>query len=245
MKRERIVPSINHLLGALPRNIQQRMLKLCESEELPRGIVLCESGDLIRHVYFPTDGFIALAAIVGGGASVEVGLIGNEGMLGVPVALGVDTWPIRAIVRGAGRALRMSAAVFREELAQCSELRNHLGRYVYVLLAQLAQSAACTRFHLLEARVARCLLMTQDRAQTDHFHLTHVSLSEMLGVRRSGVTCAAGILQRKKLIQYARGEITVLDRKGLEQASCGCYGALTADYKRVLGNKAIAAERAA
>ena len=226
-------PVVNRLLGSLPRQARQRMLERCEPVELVFGTILSEPGEHIRHVYFPTTSFISLIAALEDQASLEVGLIGSEGMHGVSLALGVDTSPMRALVQGSGSAVRMSAAVFRGELEHGPALRRHLDRYIYVLLAQLAQTAACTCFHVLEARLARWLLMTHDRAHADHFYLTHALLSDMLGVRRSGVTRAAGELQRKKLIHYSRGDVTVLDRRGLEKASCECYAAVIADYERL------------
>jgi len=191
-------PVVNRLLEVLPRAIRQRMLQRCEPVELDFGVILSEAGEPIRHVYFPTGGFISLIAALQDQASLEVGLIGNEGMLGVSLVLGVDTSPMRALVQGSGSALRMPAAIFRGELERSQALRRNLDRYVYVLLAQLAQTAACTCFHVLEARLARWLLMTHDRAHADHFFLTHALLSNMLGVRRSGVTRAAGALQPRR-----------------------------------------------
>ena len=227
-------PVVNRLLEVLPRYIRQRMLQRCEPVELDFGVILSEAGEPIRHVYFPTGGFISLIAALQDQASLEVGLIGNEGMLGVSLVLGVDTSPMRALVQGSGSALRMPAAIFRGELERSQVLRRNLDRYIYVLLAQLAQTAACTCFHVLEARLARWLLMSHVRAHADHFFLTHALLSDMLGVRRSGVTRAAGALQHRKLIHYSRGDVTVLDRKGLEKASCECYAAVIADYDRLL-----------
>ena len=228
-------PVINRLLGALPHAAKRRVLQSCEPVELVFGTVLSQPGERIRHVYFPINGFISLVAALEGHPSLEVGLIGDEGMLGVSLALGVDISPMRALVQGSGSALRMTAATFVDELKRNAELRRSLGRYTYVLLAQLSQTVACTCFHVLDARMARWLLMTHDRAHADQFYLTHALLSEMLGVRRSGVTRAAGRLQRKKIIRYTRGHIAVLDRKGLEQAACSCYAAVTEDYNRLLG----------
>jgi CRP-like cAMP-binding protein len=162
-------------------------------------------------------------------------MVGNEGMLGIPLMLGVDISPLHALVQGSGRALRMDVALFRRELKNCPSLERELKLYAYVLMSQLAQTAACTRFHVVEARLARWLLMTQDRVHGNSFHLTHEFLGHMLGVRRVGVTKAATSLQRQALISYNRGEITVLDRTGLEAASCGCYHADQNTYDRVLG----------
>lgn len=224
----------NRLLAGLPRKDRERFVAGSEVVSLASGEVLCEPGRRIRHVYFPTDSFLSLAAPVDSRASLEVGLIGNEGMLGIPLVLGIDVSAQRGLVRGAGSALRMAAVAFHRELELSEALRGGINRYLYALMAQFAQTAACTRYHLLEARLARWLLMTADRAHSARFPLTHDFLADMLGVRRVGVTKAAGELRRKGLISYRRGQIAILDRQALKSASCGCYQAMKRTYDRFL-----------
>jgi CRP-like cAMP-binding protein len=228
-------PPANRLIEALPDRDRRRMLAGCATVHLTFADVLYAPGDAIEHVYFPTGSFISLIMPIDESASLEVGMVGDEGMFGTPLALGVDTSPVRAVVQGEGPALRMDAARFRRELARSPALRREMNLYVYVRMAQLAQTAGCTRFHVVEARLARWLLMTQDRAHSDKFHITQEFLAIMLGVRRVGVTKAASSLQSLGLIGYRRGDITVLDRRGLKAASCGCYKADRESYARVLG----------
>jgi CRP-like cAMP-binding protein len=215
----------NQLITRLPAPDRQRLMAVCEPVQLLLSQVLCERGEPTRHVWLPTTAFITLLAQVDGHPSLEVGMVGREGLLGAHLALGVDTVPLRALVQGAGAAWSVPASAFQRELGRSQALRGLLDRYLFVRLAQMATAAACLRFHLIGPRLARWLLMSQDRAHADTFHVTHEFLSGMLGVRRVGVTTAAGELQRLGLIHYHRGELRVLDRCGLERAACTCYAA--------------------
>jgi CRP-like cAMP-binding protein len=227
--------SSNHLLALLPRADRQRVGDACDVSELPFGEPLCQPGEPIRHVYFPTDSYISLITPNGATGSLEVGMVGSEGLFGVTLLLGVNKSGLLGLVQGSGQALRMTATRFRQIADDSKPFRRTLSRYLYVLTAQLAQTAACSRFHLVDARMARWLLMTHDRAHKATFRLTHEFLAYMLGVRRAGITEAAGRLQAKGLIRYARGELTVLDRAGLEGASCPCYRASRNSYEEYFG----------
>lgn len=224
----------NHLIELLPRRDRARLLAVCEPYELLLAEVLCEPGQATRHVYFPTEGFISLVVQIKDSPGLEVGMVGREGMLGAQLALGVSTAPVHALVQGTGQALRVGALAFRTELARSLPLQRTLNRYLYVLMAQQAASAACLRFHQIGPRLARWLLMSQDRAQSASFHVTHQFLAYMLGVRRVGITAAAGDLQRSGLISYHRGDLVVLDRAGLEAAACGCYASDQHAYASVM-----------
>jgi CRP-like cAMP-binding protein len=231
--------AVNRLLEELPRNTRGRFLRQCAQVSLDFGAVLCESDRSYRHVYFPLSGFISLVAAVGDHPPLEIALIGNEGMLGATLVLGIPQARLQGVVQGTGTALRMPATRFRRELRSSPALRKLMGRYLYVVLTQLSRSTVCTRFHQAEPRLARWLLLTHDRAHADQFHLTHQYLAGMLGLRRSAVTIAAGTLQRRKLIRYSRGKIEVLDRSGLEAACCDCYEAAIADYRRMFDLYAV------
>lgn len=224
----------NHLIATLPRADRLRLLARCEQVPLVLAEVMFEPGQTTRHVWFPIDGFVSLITLIDGSPGLEVGMVGREGLLGAHLALGVTKAPLRALVQGPGTAWRIGAAAFRAELARSKPLQRGLNRYLYVLMAQLAAATACLRFHQISPRLARWLLMSQDRAHADHFRVTHEFLAYMLGVRRVGVTAAAGALQRSGLIEYRRGELTVLDRTGLEAAACGCYAADRRSYAEVL-----------
>lgn len=214
----------NLALAALPHKEYQRLLTgLLEPVQLTYGQVLYEPAGQIGHVYFPTDCLVSLLTAVDNGRSLEVGMVGNEGMVGMPMVLGIGVSAVRALVQGSGTALRMTAARFRAEFRKNLPLQRALFHYTHLLMAQVSQTAACNRFHPAEARLARWLLMTSDRLRTDEFRLTHEFLAHMLGVRRVGVTKAASVLESKDLIDYSRGHIRILDRKRLEAASCLCY----------------------
>jgi CRP-like cAMP-binding protein len=230
------MPDVENLLIArLPHRERQRLLAMSELVQLQPGILLCEPGTPACHVYFPLDGFVALVTALGDLREIGVGMVGREGMVGAPLGIGVAATPMRALVQGEGAARRIAAGRFRRELALGKALHQALDRYLHIMMAQLATAAACTHFHLVGPRLARWLLMSADRAHADSFHLTHEFLARMLGVRREGVTHAAGELQQRALIRYHRGEIFVLDRPGLEAAACGCYAADRLVYDTLLG----------
>ena len=213
----------NLLLASLPDAESDDLMAQLTPVDLAFGEVLYEPGQAMRDVYFPLQGLVSLRTLVGSQLGLEVGMVGREGMVGIPLALEIAVSPVRALVQGTGTALRMKSAPFLKHLRQSAALRRELNRYTYVLMAQITQTAACNRFHVVEQRLARWLLMTHDRVLVNPFLLTQDFLSKMLGVRRVGVTKAARALQQSKLISYKRGNITILDRKGLENASCTCY----------------------
>ena len=215
--------SANQLLAAVPRPAYQRMLSGLEPVELSYGQVLYEPQELIRHVYFPVNCLVSLLTTVDKKRTLEVGMVGNEGMVGTPLVLGIGVSAVRALVQGSGTAMRMTAARFLAEFKKNIQLQRALFRYTHLLMAQVSQTAACNRFHKAEERLARWLLMTADRVHSEEFRLTHEFLAHMLGVRRVGVTKAASDLERRKLIDYSRGNIRILDRKRLEAAACTCY----------------------
>jgi len=219
----------NSLLAALPRGKSRGLQTGLERVTLTFGDVLLQPGEPISHVFFPDNSLVSLLTEEGKRA-VEVGLVGNEGMVGIPLALGVDISPVRAVVQGTGTAVRMKKSSFLRELRNHPTLRNRLLRYSHALMAQVTQISACNRLHDIEARLARWLLMTRDRLRSNQFELTHEFLGHMLGVRRVGITQAAGDLQRRKLITYTRGHIRILDARGLEATSCRCYQIVKALY---------------
>lgn len=230
----------NQLIQGLPRKDRLHLLQACDTVSINFGDVLCRRDEVYRQVYFPLTGFISLVTSLGRHPPLEMGMIGSEGMLGATLVLGVNSVPLHAVVQGTGTALRQSATQFRRQITNSPALERSLSRYLYVLLEQLSQTSACTRFHPVESRLARWLLMTHDRAHSDGFQLTHQYLADMLGVRRSGITVAAGVLQKNGLISYRRGDIRILDRRGLEAASCECYAAVVGAYAGVFGRPQMA-----
>ncbi len=229
-----MITAENHLFELLPGAERRRLLACAEPQQLQLSAVLCEAQRPAQHVFFPVDGFISLITPIEEHAGLEVGMVGREGMLGIQLGLGVSRTPWRAVVQGPGLVWRLEAAVFRAELLRSSPLRRLVHRYIHVRLVQLAGAAACLRYHQIGPRLARWLLMSQDRAHQPQFHVTHEFLAYMLGVRRVGVTVAAGALQRAGLIHYHRGELTVLDRLGLEGMACSCYAKDRLTYAEVL-----------
>lgn len=223
----------NRLLAALPRRDYRELLPFLEPVEMAFQEVIYEPQSRIRHVYFPNDCLVSMLTSVDDDRAAEVGLVGSEGMIGLPVALGAAVSPFRAIVQGGGTAMRMKVADFRRHFNKSDALRRELLHFTHLLMIQIAQTAACNRFHVVHKRMARWLLMTRDRVNSNEFRITQEFLALMLGVRRSGITVAAGTLQERKLIGYRRGTVTILNRRGLEAAACGCYKTVKDSYTRV------------
>jgi CRP-like cAMP-binding protein len=224
----------NRLLSRLPKKDRARFLAACTPVDLVFEELLADAGKPIANVYFPTEGCLSLLRPIDGDV-IEVALAGDEGMFGWPLGVGVATSNVQALVQGEGRALRLTPKAFHRELSLSAALRGTIGRYTYVLMTQFAQTVGCNRFHVVEQRLARWLLMTADRAHSNSFRITQEFLANMLGVRRAGVTIAAGQLQTRGLIRYKRGSLEIIDRPGLERASCGCYRINLDTYRSVLG----------
>jgi CRP-like cAMP-binding protein len=222
----------NRILAGLPPTESARLGRYLKPVILRFGQVLYEPGRAISHVYFPVDSLISLLTCVDRRRSLEVGMVGNEGMAGMPFILGMGVSGVRALVQGEGHALQIAAGPFRLEFDRCPTLQSALYRYMYALMAQISQTAACNRFHEAEPRLARWLLMTRDRVMSDDFPLTHEFLAHMLGMRREGVTAAASAFKRQRLIRYERGKIQILDVKGLRVASCSCYQIVQTAFRR-------------
>jgi len=225
----------NRVLASIPPKEYRRLQAQLEPVAVSFGQVLYEPGQEIRHVYFPVDCLISLLTAVDRRRSLEVGMVGNEGMAGMPFILGMGVSGVRALAQGGGDALRMASAPFRIEFDRNAPLQDALHRYTYALMAQISQTAACNRFHDAEARLARWLLMTRDRVRSDEFLLTHQFLAHMLGLRREGVSEAASALKHRGLIAYSRGEIQILDVRGLKASACSCYQIVKTVYDRAQG----------
>ncbi len=233
-KNSRPPPTQNHLLSALSRQDYRRLLPHLETVPLRIMDVLYQGGEQIKHVYFPNDGLISLLVVMEDEKQREVGLIGNEGMLGVSLVLGITATPSRALVQMTGSAMRMKAEAFRDELKRGGRLQGLLQGYTHALFTQVAQSAACVSSHAVDKRLSRWLIMTHDRAPGDEFEMKHEFMAMMLGVTRSVVTRAAGHLQDRKIVRYTRGRVTVLDRRRLEATACECYRTVKEEYNRGL-----------
>src|ERR1700692_2590907 len=231
------VSAPNHLLGALPRKDYQNLLPLLEPVKLAFGEILYESHDQIRHVYFPVDCFVSMLTTVDADRAAEVGLIGPEGMIGVPMALGVAVSPFRAVVQGEGTAMRMRTVDFRRNFSTSAALKREVFLFTHLLMIQIAQTAACNRFHVVTQRMARWLLMSHDRVNSNEFRITQDFLALMLGVRRVGVSVAMCALRDRKVISYRRGTIRILDQGGLVAAACSCYKTVKDTYSRAQAQK--------
>jgi CRP-like cAMP-binding protein len=231
------LPSQNHLLAALPPAEAQRWTPLLESVDLPLGHVLYESGAALAHVYFPTTAIISLLYVMENGASAEIAVVGNEGIVGVSLFMGGESTPSRAVVQSAGQGFRLRENIMKEEFNRAGPVLHLLLRYTQALITQMAQTAVCNRHHTLDQQLCRWLLLSLDRLQGNQLVMTQELIANMLGVRREGVTEGALKLQRAGLIDYARGHITILDRAGLEKRSCECYSVVKKEYDRLLPNR--------
>ena len=227
-------PRQNHLLAALPAEDLARLAPSLERIPLQLGEALYESGSRMRHVFFPTTSIVSLLYVMEDGASAEIAIVGNEGIVGVSLFMGGETTPSRAVVQSAGHAYRLKGQALKEEFYRAGPMQRLLLRYTQALLTQMAQTAVCNRHHSLDQQLCRWLLLSLDRLRSNELIMTQELIANMLGVRREGVTEAAGNLQRAGLIEYSRGRITVLDRPGLEARSCECYGVVRKEFERLL-----------
>lgn len=228
------VPQQNHLLAALSEDVQQRLFGHLEQVSLPLGKVLYESGHTMRHVYFPTDSIISLIYVMESGASAEISVVGNEGLVGIALFMGGESTPSRAVVQSGGHAFRLPGQLLKNEFNRHGELLVLMLRYTQALITQMAQTAVCNRHHSIDQQLCRWLLLSLDRLPSNQLVMTQELIANMLGVRREGVTEAAGKLQKLGIIEYSRGHITVLDRARLEQLSCECYAVVRKETDRLL-----------
>jgi CRP-like cAMP-binding protein len=234
-------PAKNLLLAALPAAEYQQLLPHLEPVPLPLGASVYESGDRLAHVYFPTDGIVSLLYVMENGASAEIAVTGRDGVIGISLFMGGESTPSRAIVQSAGQAYRLGAQILKREFERGGELQHLLLRYTQALITQMSQTAVCNRHHTIDQQLCRWLLLSLDRLPSNELHMTQELMANMLGVRREGVTEAAGRLQDAGLIHYHRGRITVLDRPGLEQRVCECYAVVKREFDRLLVHKDISA----
>lgn len=231
---ETLTPQQNHLLAALPAEVQERLLPHLELVQLPLGKVLYESGDALRHVYFPTDSIVSMLYVMENGASAEISVVGNEGLIGVALFMGGETTPSRAVVQSAGHAYLLLGQRLKDEFNRHGEMLQLMLRYTQSLITQMSQTAVCNRHHSIDQQLCRWLLLSLDRLPDNHLTMTQELIANMLGVRREGVTDAAGKLQKLGVIEYSRGKITVIDRPRLEQLSCECYAVVKKETDRLL-----------
>ena len=227
-------PLQNHLLADLPVEVQERLFPQLELVSLPLGKVVYEPGDTMRHVYFPTDSIISLLYVMEDGASAEISVVGNEGLVGIALFMGGESTPSRAIVQSGGSAYRLTGQRLKDEFNYHREFQQLLLRYTQALITQMAQTAVCNRHHSIDQQLCRWLLLSMDRLPDNRLTMTQELIANMLGVRREGVTEAAGKLQRQGVIEYHRGHITVLDRPRLEKLSCECYAVVKKESDRLL-----------
>lgn len=227
-------PQDNHLLAALPEGVKLRLFPLLKRVDLPLGKVLYESGDAMTHVYFPIDSIVSLLYVMENGASAEISVVGNEGLIGIALFMGGESTPSRAIVQSAGAAYQLPGQALKDEFGRHGELQHLLLRYTQALITQMAQTAVCNRHHSIDQQLSRWLLLSLDRLPGNQLVMTQELIANMLGVRREGVTEAAGKLQRLGAIEYARGKITVLDRKIVERICCECYAVVKRETDRLL-----------
>jgi CRP-like cAMP-binding protein len=233
-------PAANHLLAALPDAERRRWSPQLERVDMPLGHVLYESGGTLSHVYFPTTAIVSLLYVMGNGASAEIAVVGNEGIVGISLFMGGDSTSSRAVVQSAGLGFRLKAQIVKEEFNRTGPVLHLLLRYTQALITQMAQTAVCNRHHTLDQQLCRWLLLSLDRLQGNELEMTQELIANMLGVRREGVTEGAVKLQQAGLIRYSRGHITVLDRAGLETRSCECYSVVKKEYNRLLPEKTAA-----
>jgi CRP-like cAMP-binding protein len=228
-------PCNNHILNTLPADERERLFPHLQITSMPLGMVLYESGERLRHIYFPADCIVSLLYVMKDGASAEIAVVGNEGAIGVSLFMGGETTPSRAIVQSAGSAYRLDRKRLKLEFDRHGQMLHMLLRYTQSLITQMAQTAVCNRHHSVNQQLCRWLLLSLDRLQSNDLRMTQELIANMLGVRREGVTAAAGELQKAGVIRYRRGRITVLDRPKLEQLSCECYSVVKAETDRLLG----------